>query len=112
MSERTLYDKVWDSHTVAKLESGQDQIFIGLHLIHEVTTPQAFATLKEMGAGVAFPERTIGTADHITPTALTQIRPFEDEQAEKMMAALEQNVDAFGIRFLHMGDTTNLGITI
>jgi 3-isopropylmalate/(R)-2-methylmalate dehydratase large subunit len=55
MSERTLYDKIWESHLVARLESGQDQIFIGLHLIHEVTTPQAFASLKEHGAQVAFP---------------------------------------------------------
>ena len=102
MSKNTLYDKVWDSHTVAKLDSGQDQIFIGLHLIHEVTTPQAFGMLKEIGAGVAFPDRTMGTVDHIIPT-LSQIRPYEDEQAEKMMAALEQNVNEFGVRFLHLG---------
>ncbi|MEE9275574.1 MAG: 3-isopropylmalate dehydratase large subunit [bacterium] len=108
MSERTLYDKVWDSHTVTQLESGQDQIFIGLHLIHEVTTPQAFDMLKETGSKVAFPERTIGTADHITPT-LTQIRPFEDEQAEKMIASLEQNVDEFGIRYLDL-DSGRQGI--
>ncbi|MFP6889335.1 MAG: 3-isopropylmalate dehydratase large subunit [Nitrospinota bacterium] len=100
MSERTLYDKIWDSHLVARLESGQDQIFIGLHLIHEVTTPQAFASLKEHGAQVAFPDRTIATADHITPT-LTQLRPFKDDQAETMMAALERNVDEFGVRFLN-----------
>ena len=108
MSKNTLYDKVWDSHTVAKLDSGQDQIFIGLHLIHEVTTPQAFGMLKEIGAGVAFPDRTMGTVDHIIPT-LSQIRPYEDEQAEKMMAALEQNVNEFGVRFLHL-DTGKQGI--
>ena len=100
MSERTLYDKIWDSHIAARLDSGQYQLFIGLHLIHEVTTPQAFAALKEHGSGVAFPERTIATADHITPT-LTQLRPFEDEQAEAMMAALEQNVNEHGIRFFN-----------
>ncbi len=108
MSKNTLYDKVWDSHTVAKLDSGQDQIFIGLHLIHEVTTPQAFGMLKEIGSGVAFPGRTIGTVDHIIPT-LSQIRPYEDEQAEKMMAALEQNVNEFGVRFLHL-DSGKQGI--
>ena len=108
MSKNTLYDKVWDSHTVAKLDSGQDQIFIGLHLIHEVTTPQAFGVLKEIGSGVAFPDRTMGTVDHIIPT-LSQIRPYEDEQAEKMMAALEQNVNEFGVRFLHL-DTGKQGI--
>ncbi len=102
MSKNTLYDKVWDSHTVAHLDSGQEQIFIGLHLIHEVTTPQAFAMLKEIGAGVAFPDRTVATVDHIIPT-LKQIRPYEDEQAERMMAALEENVSEFGVRFLHLG---------
>ncbi len=108
MSKNTLYDKVWDSHTVVKLDSGQDQIFIGLHLIHEVTTPQAFGMLKEIGAGVAFPDRTMGTVDHIIPT-LSQIRPYEDEQAEKMMAALEQNVNEFGVRFLYL-DSGKQGI--
>lgn len=100
MSERTLYDKVWDKHTVSKLESGQDQLFIGLHLIHEVTTPQAFAMLEELGADVAFPERTIATVDHIIPT-LSLLRPLEDQQAELMMASLEKNVEKFGIRFLN-----------
>ena len=108
MSKNTLYDKVWDSHTVAKLDSGQDQIFIGLHLIHEVTTPQAFSMLKEIGAGVAFPDRTVATVDHIIPT-LSQLRPYEDEQAEKMMAALERNVSEFGVRFLHL-DSGRQGI--
>lgn len=100
MSERTLYDKVWDKHTVSKLESGQDQLFIGLHLIHEVTTPQAFAMLEELGADVAFPERTIATVDHIIPT-LSLLRPLEDQQAELMMESLEKNVEKFGIRFLN-----------
>ncbi|MBE17562.1 MAG: 3-isopropylmalate dehydratase large subunit [Nitrospinae bacterium] len=100
MSERTLYDKVWDKHTVSKLESGQDQVFIGLHLIHEVTTPQAFAMLEELDASVAFPDRTVATVDHIIPT-LSLLRPLEDQQAELMMASLEQNVEKFGIRFLN-----------
>ena len=108
MSERTLYDKIWDSHIVTRLESGQYQLFIGLHLIHEVTTPQAFASLKENGSKVAFPERTLATADHITPT-LSQLRPFKDDQAEAMMSALEQNVDEFGVRFLNW-DTGKQGI--
>ena len=100
MSERTLYDKVWDKHTVSKLESGQDQVFIGLHLIHEVTTPQAFAMLEELDVSVAFPDRTVATVDHIIPT-LSLLRPLEDQQAELMMASLEQNVEKFGIRFLN-----------
>lgn len=98
MSNRTLYDKVWDLHKVATLPSGQDQIFIGLHLIHEVTTPQAFATLLEKQALVAFPQRTFATLDHIIPT-LSQQRPFSDGQAELMTQALENNVRSHGIRF-------------
>ncbi len=101
MSERTLYDKIWDSHTVAVLETGHFQIFVGLHLIHEVTTPQGFAMLNESGSEVAFPDRTFATMDHILPT-LTHIRPYEDEQAEEMMAALERNVSEHGIRFFNL----------
>jgi 3-isopropylmalate/(R)-2-methylmalate dehydratase large subunit len=98
MSNRTLYDKVWDLHKVATLPTGQDQIFIGLHLIHEVTTPQAFASLIEKGSKVSFPNRTFATIDHIIPT-LSQMRPFADGQAELMTKALEENVKSFGIRF-------------
>ena len=95
---QTLLQKVWDLHTVRRLPSGQTQLFIGLHLIHEVTTPQAFDMLRQRGAGVAFPERTYATVDHIVPT-LDQRRPFADELAEQMMAALERNCREFGIRF-------------
>ncbi len=98
MSKNTLYDKVWDSHKVTTLPNGQDQLFIGLHLIHEVTTPQAFASLKERGARMAFPHRTFATIDHIIPT-LSQQRPFQDNQAELMTEALENNVKQFGIPF-------------
>ena len=95
---QTLLQKVWDRHTVRRLPSGQTQLFIGLHLIHEVTTPQAFDMLRQRGTGVAFPERTYATVDHIVPT-LDQRRPFADELAEQMMAALERNCREFGIRF-------------
>ena len=68
MAERTLYNKVWNKHKVATLPTGQDQLFIGLHLIHEVTTPQAFASLHERQSVVRFPKRTFATLDHIIPT--------------------------------------------
>ena len=99
---RTLLQKVWDLHTVRRLPTGQAQLFIGLHLIHEVTTPQAFDMLRQRGIGVAFPERTYATVDHIVPT-LDQTRPFADELAEQMMAALERNCREFGIRFADLG---------
>ena len=98
MSERTLYDKVWEAHSVATLPTGQTQLFIGLHLVHEVTTPQAFDMLRERGLSIAYPQRTFATADHIVPTDVRS-RPFLDEQAEAMMAALEKNIRDFGIEF-------------
>ena len=95
---KTLLEKVWDLHTVRRLPTGQTQLFIGLHLVHEVTSPQAFDMLRSRGATVAFPDRTYATVDHIVPT-LDQGRPFADEMAEAMMSALERNCREFGIRF-------------
>ena len=90
MSAGTLYDKVWEQHRVAELPGGATQLFIGLHLIHEVTSPQAFAALKELGLGVRHPERTVATVDHIVPTT-SQARPFADPLAEAMLTTLEAN---------------------
>ncbi|MFB6222400.1 MAG: 3-isopropylmalate dehydratase large subunit [Haloarcula sp.] len=98
MSENTLYDKVWDEHKVTTLPNGQDQLFVGLHLIHEVTSPQAFGMLKERGLEVARPDLTHATVDHIVPTA-NQDRPYGDDSAERMMAELEENVQDAGIQF-------------
>ena len=95
---KTLLEKVWDAHTVRTLPTGQTQLFIGLHLVHEVTSPQAFDMLRSRGASVAYPDRTYATVDHIVPT-LDQSRPFADELAERMMAALERNCAEYGIRF-------------
>ncbi|MDJ0692904.1 3-isopropylmalate dehydratase large subunit [Mastigocoleus sp. MO_188.B34] len=102
MSKGTLFDKVWDSHTVGVLPSGQTQLFIGLHLIHEVTSPQAFAMLRERGLKVLFPERTVATVDHIVPTD-NQARPFSDRLAEEMIQALEDNCKQNGITFYNIG---------
>ncbi|WNZ22745.1 3-isopropylmalate dehydratase large subunit [Leptolyngbya sp. NK1-12] len=102
MSKGTLFDKVWDLHTVGTLPSGQTQLFIGLHLIHEVTSPQAFAMLRERGLQVMFPERTVATVDHIVPTD-NQARPFKDEMAEEMMQAIERNTKETGITFYGIG---------
>ncbi|WP_129115827.1 3-isopropylmalate dehydratase large subunit [Halegenticoccus tardaugens] len=105
MSEGTLYDKVWENHRVADLPTGQTQLFVGLHLIHEVTSPQAFGMLRERDLEVAYPELTHATVDHIVPTA-DQSRPYGDDAAEEMMAELEENVREAGIRFsdLDSGD--------
>src|SRR4026208_1652725 len=95
----TLLEKVWQAHAVRRLPNGQSQLFVGLHLIHEVTTPQAFDMLKARGLRVAMPERTIGTVDHIVPTR-DQRRPFIDVMAEDMLSALERNCREYGIRLL------------
>src|SRR6188472_4374860 len=98
----TLFEKVWNAHAVRRMASGQTQLFVGLHLIHEVTTPQAFDMLEARGLRVAMPERTIGTVDHIVPTR-DQRRPFIDVMAEDMLSALERNVRESGIRFFDLG---------
>ena len=102
MSKGTLFDKVWDLHTVGILPSGQTQLFIGLHLIHEVTSPQAFAMLRERGLKVLYPQRTVATVDHIVPTE-NQARPFADRLAEEMIQALEKSCKDWGIRFYNIG---------
>ncbi len=95
---KSLFQKVWDAHTVRELPSGQTQLFIGTHLIHEVTSPQAFAMLRELGVPVRFPNRTFATVDHIIPTD-DQSRPFSDELAEAMMTELERNCRDHDIQF-------------
>ena len=98
---RTLLQKVWDQHAVRRLPNGQTQLYIGLHLIHEVTTPQAFDELKTRGWPVAAPERTFATLDHIVPTQV-QSRPFSDVMAETMAAALERNCREHGIQLFDL----------
>jgi 3-isopropylmalate/(R)-2-methylmalate dehydratase large subunit len=97
----TLLQKVWDAHSVRKLPNGQTQLFVGLHLIHEVTSPQAFDMLRARGGSVMFPERTIATVDHIVPTK-DQRRPFLDVMAEDMLSALERNCREAGVRLLDL----------
>ncbi len=94
----TLYDKVFDAHTVRRLPSGQYQLLMGLHLIHEVTSPQAFSMLRDRRLRVLYPERTFATVDHIVPTH-SQARPLADALAEEMLQHLERNCAEHGIRF-------------
>jgi 3-isopropylmalate/(R)-2-methylmalate dehydratase large subunit len=105
---KTLLQKVWELHTVRQLPTGQAQVFVGLHLVHEVTSPQAFDALRARGWRVAFPERTFATIDHIVPTRERR-RPFLDLMAEDMIAALERNCRDFGIPLWNIGDA-NQGI--
>ncbi len=100
---RNLFNKVWDLHTVGTLVSGQTQLFIGRHLIHEVTSPQAFEMLRDRGLKVLHPELTLATVDHIVPTD-NQARPFVDLLAEEMMSAIEKNCREFGVTLLNLND--------
>jgi 3-isopropylmalate/(R)-2-methylmalate dehydratase large subunit len=102
----TLFEKVWKAHAVRTLPSGQTQLFVGLHLVHEVTSPQAFDMLRQHGWGVPFPQRTFATVDHIVPTS-SQKRPFLDVTAEEMTSALERNCRDFGIQLFAPGDDVN-----
>lgn len=102
--KQNLFNKVWDLHSVGTLPSGQTQLFIGQHLIHEVTSPQAFEMLRERNLTVLHPERTLATVDHIIPTQ-DQARPFVDLLAEDMMSAIEKNCKEFGVELLDLDDT-------
>jgi 3-isopropylmalate/(R)-2-methylmalate dehydratase large subunit len=95
---KNLYQKVWDDHVVGQLDSGQRQLFIALHLIHEVTSPQAFGMLKDKGLTVRYPSRTFATVDHIIPTD-NQSRPLQDDMAEKMIQVLSDATSEYGIEF-------------
>ena len=107
MGKNTLFDKVWDLHTVRSL-GGQDQILVGTHLIHEVTSPQAFPMIEERDLSVRFPKRTFATVDHIVPTDVRS-RPLQDPIAETMLQHLERNTKKHNITFFNLGDE-NQGI--
>jgi 3-isopropylmalate/(R)-2-methylmalate dehydratase large subunit len=95
---KSLFQKVWDAHAVRQLANGQTQLLIGTHLIHEVTSPQAFGMLRDLGLKVLMPHRTFATVDHIVPTdQLTE--PFSDPLADAMIKELRKNCADFGITF-------------
>ncbi len=102
----TLFDKVWDSHVIRKIEGGPDVVFIDRHLIHEVTSPVAFLGLKERGIGVLYPNRTFATADHNTPT-INQHLPVADPLSANQLKALESNSNEYGISHWGLGHQKN-----
>jgi 3-isopropylmalate/(R)-2-methylmalate dehydratase large subunit len=103
---KTLFDKVWDSHVVRKIEGGPDVFFIDRHFIHEVTSPVAFLGLKTRGLKVMYPERTFATADHNTPT-INQHLPVEDPLSANQLKALENNSKEHGISHWGLGHHKN-----
>ena len=105
---KTLYDKIWDAHLVAE-DAGEAILYIDLHLIHEVTTPQAFAGLRAEGRKVRRPDRTLAVADHNVPTEgqALGIDAVADEEARLQLQTLARNVNEAGIEFFPMGDIRN-----
>jgi 3-isopropylmalate/(R)-2-methylmalate dehydratase large subunit len=105
----TLYEKVFDEHVIRKLPGGQYQLFIDLHLINDITSPQGFALLREKGLSVKYPERSFAVCDHMNPTD-TLRRPFSEEIAEVMITELENNCEKYNIRYFYP-QTGDHGIT-
>ena len=97
----SLFEKVWDAHAVRELSNGQTQLLIGTHLIHEVTSPQAFGMLRDLNLPVAYPNRTFATVDHIVPTDQRQ-EPFADPLADAMIKELRKNCEETGITFFDL----------
>jgi 3-isopropylmalate/(R)-2-methylmalate dehydratase large subunit len=108
MAGKTLYDKIWDAHAVAQ-DGGETVLYIDLHLIHEVTTPQAFAGLRAAGRRVRRPDRTLAVADHNTPTIgqALGVDAVEDPEARLQLQTLGRNVVDHGIEYFPMGDIRN-----
>jgi len=107
---RTLYDKIWDAHVVSTdAASGESLLYIDLHLIHEVTTPQAFAGLKVSHRKVRRPDLTLAVADHNTPTEgqALGMAGVKDVEAREQLETLARNVAEHGIKFFPMGDINN-----
>src|SRR5512146_162839 len=105
---RTIFEKVWDAHLVAAETPDTPAIlYIDLHLVHEVTSPQAFTTLRERGLGLRRPERTLATTDHSTPTLPRRADgswPYVDGQAEAQVRQIEKNAADFGFELHSLGD--------
>jgi 3-isopropylmalate/(R)-2-methylmalate dehydratase large subunit len=108
MSARTLFDKVWAAHeVVAETPDTPAVLYVDLHLIHEVTSPQAFSLLKSLGLAVRRPDRTLATMDHSTPTSTDQVFgkvPIRVDAAAKQVRQLEQNAAEFGVELFGLRD--------
>jgi len=103
MSPRTLYDKIWDEHLVATRADGTSLLYIDRHLVHEVTSPQAFEGLREAGRPLRRPKAILSVADHNVPT-LDRERGIADETCRLQVEALESNVQAYGVPYLPLLD--------
>src|SRR5213083_407579 len=108
MTPRTLFDKVWDAHVVYRFPEGPALLYVDLHLVHEVTSPQAFAGLRQAGRRVRRPELTVATVDHNVPTG-DRALPIEDAVAARQLDALAANAREFGVELFDL-QSPNQGI--
>jgi 3-isopropylmalate/(R)-2-methylmalate dehydratase large subunit len=106
MQQKTLFDKIWDSHVVKTIDGGPDVLYIDQHFIHEVTSPQAFNGLRSRGIPVFRPERTLATADHNIPT-INQDLPIRDELSRNQVRKLAENCNEFGINYFGLNHQNN-----
>lgn len=109
MNARTLYDKIWENHIVASKDDGLSLLYVDLHLIHEVTSPQAFAGLREAGRNVRQPRRTLAVQDHNVPTEgqTLGIDNVANEESRIQLETLERNLVGTDIEHYSMGDPEN-----
>jgi len=107
---RTLYDRLWDAHTVVRGEAGKDLIYIDRHLLHEVSTPQSFELLRDNGLAVRRPVSQLAVPDHAVPTS-ERGGTIKGELARKQVALLEANCQEFGIEYLALEGGGGKGIT-
>ncbi len=103
MTPRTLFDKIWDDHVVTQEPDSPAVLYVDLHLVHEVTSPQAFQGLRECGLRVRRPDKTFATIDHIIPTDLRAF-PIADAQAAKQVEQIQTNCRDFGIQLFGLDD--------
>jgi 3-isopropylmalate/(R)-2-methylmalate dehydratase large subunit len=104
MTAKTLYDKIWDAHLVQEEEDGLSLLYIDRHLVHEVTSPQAFEGLRIAGRKVRAPEKTIAVPDHNVPTTLDRVNGIQNEESRIQVAALDQNARDFGLNYYPVSD--------
>ncbi len=104
MTPRTLYDKLWDDHVVRQDPRGDALLYIDLHLVHEVTSPQAFEGLRRAGRKVRVPELTLAVPDHNVPTTPDRLQVIHDPEGRKQLEVLDANCREFGVPYIPMAD--------
>ncbi|WP_109311304.1 3-isopropylmalate dehydratase large subunit [Ruegeria sp. AU67] len=104
MSPKTLYDKIWDAHVAHEADDGTCLLYIDRHLVHEVTSPQAFEGLRMAGRPVRAPEKTIAVPDHNVPTTADRVNGIENPESRIQVEALDKNAKDFGIHYYPVND--------